>query len=369
MSGSFDMSAFDILAIAARFAVPGQWTGAERFTGGLINASWLATSENQGTAHRYLLQQLNTRVFPQPDEVMANIRRVTEHLAATGGFRETLSFVPVREPSPGEPLLHREPDGSCWRLCRFIENTRGGGAVAGPDDAATAGRAFGRFLRQLADFPAETLHPVLPGFHDTPARCAALEQAIAANTHDRVVEAETEIAAIGYHLHLAGSLLDLHHAGRLPLRVVHNDAKFSNVLLDVESGAAVCVVDLDTVMPGLAPYDFGDMVRTMTSRADEEAIDLDHVAVDPELCVVLAGGYLEEAGEVLTPDERQHLVTAGTVIIFEQAVRFLADYLAGDQYYHTTHPGHNLQRARNQLRLLESLLEQQKDIESTISRR
>jgi len=358
----------EIRNIVERFAVPGRCVSAAPFGEGLINASWLVSCEEASGTVRFLLQRINVKVFLHPERVMANIAAVTAHLAQADPGRPVLTFVPAVGARPGEPLLHRAPDESCWRLSRFIENTRSGGRVSGPGEAATAGRAFGRFQRKLAGFPAEQLSEVIPGFHDTPGRCQDLERGIGADSLGRAAGAAEAIAVLRKHRPLADSLADLHESGALPLRVVHNDAKLDNVLLDEETGAAVCVVDLDTVMPGLSAWDFGELARTMACTSGEEATDLGRVAIDPALFAALSAGYLEEAGSVLTEAERRCLVTGGGVIIYEQAVRFLTDYLAGDTYYRTTRPNHNLDRCRNQIRLLESLLAARVELESCFDR-
>ncbi len=353
--------AAEIGRISDCFDAEGYFVSAEPFAGGLINASWLVTQGGRCGARRYLLQRINDAIFPEPEAVMANIAAVTRHLMDRADGGETLRFV-----AAGETLLHREPDGSCWRLAHFIEGTHSRSAVTNAAEAETAGGAYGRFLSRLADFPAERLIEVLPGFHDTPARLDACQREIAADRTGRAAAARVEIEALLAQRSLAATLTDLIRAGRLPLRVVHNDAKLANVLLDVETDEAVCVVDLDTVMPGSALFDFGDMLRTMACPADEDEIDLSLMQIDSELFRALAGGYLAEAGSVLTDVERSLLVTAGAVITFEQAIRFLADHLAGDVYYKTDRAGQNLQRCRSQLRLLESILARQKDLERII---
>ncbi len=345
--------------VFAEFQTGCEFDWAVEFTGGLINSSWLvATICTPG--QRFLLQQLNTMIFARPLEVMQNIAQVTGHLSSGSAPEPTLDFCHVNHPGAHGPHLWRDGRGAYWRMCRFIENTRTVTRLTSPDDAHAAGQAFGRFLRKLADFPADQLHDILPGFHDTPARWTACQTAWKEDSHHRAAGAETEFAFLEAHAHLATGLTALD----LPLRAVHNDAKLSNVLLDTRTGKAVCVVDLDTVMPGTALHDFGDMMRTMCSFADEEELNLDLVQAEPELFAALARGYLSETASVLTPVEKDHLVTAGLVITFEQAARFLTDHLQGDVYYQTNRAGHNINRCRNQLRLLDSMLRQQASLEA-----
>ena len=224
-----------------------------------------------------------------------------------------------------------------------------------PAQAEQAGRAFGEFQSLLADLPAPRLHETIPDFHNTPLRYAALERAIAADACGRVAAAQPEIEFVGRRRALAPALLDLHRAGEIPERIVHNDAKITNVLLDAATGAGLCVVDLDTVMPGLSLYDFGDMVRTMTSPTAEDETDLSQVEVQLPLFEALARGYLAAAGCFLNAAERAQLVTAGKLITLEQGVRFLTDFLSGDTYYKTQRPDQNLDRCRTQLKLVASL--------------
>ena len=351
-----------IAPIFSKFETGCEFREAENFTGGLINQSWLVTADQGPVQQRFLLQKMNSRVFLKPDLVMRNITLVTNHLLQGTPPEPTLEFVPLGAPAEADHYLWRDETGSCWRLCRFIENTRIAARLTGPADAETAGQAYGRFLTRLADMPARQLHETIPGFHDTPARWAGCLQAYFEDSHDRISEVGTEMEILLAHAEMAKGLAVID----LPRRVVHNDAKLANVLLDAATGQAVCVVDLDTVMPGSALHDFGDMMRTMCCLADEEETDLNRVAVDQELFAALARGYLGEAGQVLTPVEKDNLVMSGLVIIFEQAVRFLTDYLLGDIYYQTSRRGQNLDRCRNQLRLLESVAEQYRDLEDLL---
>ena len=222
------------------------------------------------------------------------------------------------------------------------------------------------FQSLLADLPPPRLHETIPDFHNTPLRLEALEGAVQADACGRVATAGREIACALDNRALAGALLDAHKRGAIPERVVHNDAKLSNVLFDQSTGDTLCVVDLDTVMPGLTLYDFGDMVRSMTCTAAEDERDLRRVVVQMPLFTALARGYLEAAGPFLLPAERDHLVTAGKLITLEQGVRFLTDYLRGDTYYKTNCPGQNLDRCRAQFALLRSIEEVEHEMNAAI---
>lgn len=348
----------DAASAAGCFAVDGPVIGGERFAGGHIHASYRIAVRGAGGAVRYLLQRINTAVFVRPDELMGNIARIARHLAAklaaagAGDVeRRVLLPVPTREGA----LLHRDAAGGCWRMYRYIEGTRTREVAATPDAAYQAARAFGQFQALLADLPPPRLHETIPGFHDTPARLAALERVIAADPCGRAAQARAEIDRLRRHAPLATLLSGPQRQGLLPERIVHNDAKISNVLFDAASGAALCIVDLDTVMPGLALHDCGDLVRSMACPAAEDERDLARVVVHWPLLEALLRGYVAAAGAFLTAAEREHLGRAGQVITYEQAVRFLTDFLAGDTYYAVRRPGHNLDRCRAQLALLESL--------------
>lgn len=348
----------EVADIARRFAVTGKLIAADPFTGGHINDSHLLTYQREKHTVRFLLQRINDAVFPKPALVMDNIQRVTAHIAkalASQGVhdigRRVLTLVPTHA---GEPY-HRDVDGSYWRLYPFIESTRVHARVETAEQARQAGRAFGAFQRLLEDLPDPRLHETIPDFHNTPLRFDALEQAVQADACNRAAAAKAQIDFAARHRVLAGLLLGLQQRGEIPERIVHNDAKISNVLFDQATGEALCVTDLDTVMPGLALYDFGDMVRSMTCAAAEDETDLSKVEVQMPLFEALARGYLEAAGEFLTPAEREQLVFAGKLITLEQGVRFLADFLNGDTYYKTQRPKHNLDRCRTQFRLVESI--------------
>ena len=261
-----------------------------------------------------------------------------------------MSLIPSRD---GQPF-HRDDSGFYWRVYLFIEKARTYDAVQSPAQAFAAARAFGRFQQLLADLPAPRLHDTIPDFHHTPKRFAALQQAMAQDAVNRAASAKAEIDFALRHQPLTRVLLDAH----LPERVTHNDTKLNNVMLDETTGEGVCVIDLDTVMPGLALYDFGDMVRTTTSPAKEDERDLSKVIMQFPMFEALVKGYLSTASAFLTRDEKQFLALSGQVITFEIGLRFLTDYLAGDTYFKVQREDHNLDRCRTQFKLVESLQQQ-----------
>jgi len=348
----------DAVAVLARFAVPGELSSIEPHTSGLINHSWLARFDAPDGPRRYLLQQINRHVFPHPDEVMENMARVTRHVAlhlarehVPDAERRVLSLVETRDGRP----LHRDEAGETWRLVPWIDGTRSIERAATEAEAHETARAFGRFLAQLQDLPGPPLHETIVAFHDTPARLVAFERAVAADRVARAASCRPEIEALLGRRALASALALPAARGEIHVRPTHNDAKIANVLFDERTGEALCVVDLDTVMPGLSLHDFGDLARSGVSDSDEDERELSRVAVRVPVFDALARGFVEGAGSALAAAERSLLATGAEVIVYEQAIRFLGDYLDGDRYYRTARSSHNLDRARSQLRLLESL--------------
>ena len=342
----------DIQGIARQFDFAGQFSGAEPMGLGHINDTWCVTTTEGGRAHRYTLQRINTQVFRAPAALMENAKRVTDHMRSKlngeeDAARHALVLVPTRL---GAAWLEDET-GDHWRAYRFIEGAQSVDVVESEDQAFQAARAFGRFQRLLADFPMPRLHETIPDFHNTPKRFEAFERVLELDPIGRVSLSSDEVQ---FALDRKGEVNRLLEAG-LPERVTHNDTKINNVLLDVTTGKGLSVIDLDTVMPGLAPYDFGDLVRTVVSPAVEDEQDLSKVMCRMPMYEALLRGYLEETGQLLTQAERALLPFAGRLITFETGLRFLTDYLSGDSYFKTHREHHNLDRCRTQFRLVEAI--------------
>jgi len=338
--------------VIRRFAVEGEFLSAVPWGSGHINDSFSVTVERRGAPVRYLVQRINHTVFPDPLALMENVRRVTEHLRRRlGDARRHLTLVPTRDGA----VVHHDPESGYWRAFPFIEGTETFDTVRSAATAREGARAFGRFQRELADLPGPRLAETIPGFHDTPARFAALAAAVEADAAGRVRAAGPEIEFALARESLGHVLTDAYAAGEMPERVTHNDTKINNVLFDARSGEGICVIDLDTVMPGLALYDFGGLVRTCVSPAAEDERDLSKIVVSREIHEALVDGYLAEMGDALTDAERDLLPRAGAVHTFEDGIRFLTDHLEGDRYYRVHREGQNLDRARAQFRLLERL--------------
>jgi hypothetical protein len=355
---------YDLRAIARQFHFHGEFRSATPYGSGHINDTFAVCYDQGGAPMRYILQRINHSVFKRPAALMENVARVTAHLAAklaeTKDFsRRALTLIAARN---GEPY-YVDPDGNYWRAYIFVEKARTYDAVETPAQAYEAARAFGEFQCLLADVPAPRLHDTIPDFHHTPRRFARLEQAIERDCAGRAAQANAEIAFALSHKSMVGMLLD---AG-LPERVTHNDTKINNVMLDDATGKGICVIDLDTVMPGLALYDFGDMVRTTTSPACEDERDLSKVQMRLPMFESLVKGYLSSAGEFLTREEKCLLVASGKIITFEIGIRFLTDFLEGDVYFKVHRPGHNLDRCRTQFKLIEAIERQEESMNSVVA--
>jgi Phosphotransferase enzyme family len=328
----------NLSTIACNFQILGEFSEAAPYGSGHINDTYCVVFNQGGMAVRYIFQRINHLIFKDPVGLMDNIQRVTSHLQGKlegERSRRALFLIPARDGK----CYYRDGEGNTWRAYIFVEKARTYDAVESTKQAFEAARAFGRFQCLLADLPAPRLKETIPDFHHTPKRFAALERAIEADVCNRAELARAEIEFVMRRKPMVSVLLN---AG-LPERVTHNDTKFNNVMLDDATGEGICVIDLDTVMPGLALYDFGDMVRTTTSPARE----------------ALVRGYLATSGDVLTAAEKQHLAFSGRLITLEIGIRFLTDLLMGDTYFKIHRENHNLDRCRTQLKLVESMEHQE----------
>jgi Ser/Thr protein kinase RdoA (MazF antagonist) len=355
----------DILAVVQQFDLPGEPRRAAPFGSGHIHDTWKVTFTRDGCDTRCILQRINHSIFTNPAAVMENIRRVTSHIAGKlaghpDAARRVLTLVPTSEGR----TWYVAPDGNHWRAYRFIEGCRTRDVPESVQQAFEAARAFGQFQSWLGDLPAPRLHDTIPDFHNTPKRVDALEQAIGTDALNRAALAMREIAFALQRKAGAGVLID----ADLPERVTHNDTKFNNVLLDDVTGEGLCVLDLDTVMPGLALYDFGDMVRSTACRVREDAGNAAEARMEMALFEALVRGYLAAMGGLLTRAERELLALAGKVIALELGVRFLTDFLSGDVYFRVQRQGQNLDRARTQFRLVESMEAQEEQMMRLVER-
>jgi len=360
-----------IRPLADRFFFEGRYHSAERYGNGHINETYLVrTIVEDGSTRRYILQKINHHVFRHPVRLMQNMAAVSSHIrsrVAASGADPSRSSVTVVPTADGAPFMQHE-DGSFWRAQVFIEGTLCIDQVEDIRHLYEAGKAFGTFQRLLEDFPADCLHETIPDFHNTPLRLRAFERTVAEDAVGRVASVAEEIRFLRERSGDASRLVDLLGEGRLPLRVTHNDTKLNNVLFDDVTGEAVCVVDLDTVMPGLSLYDFGDAIRFAANTAVEDETDLDRVHLDFSLFENFTRGYLETAGPVLIAEEIRQLCFSARLITYELALRFLGDHIAGDPYFRIHRPGHNLDRARCQMRLLLEMERNETRMEDSVAR-
>jgi Ser/Thr protein kinase RdoA (MazF antagonist) len=357
-----------LASAAAAFALPGTPVAFTPWGSGHINETWAVTLEG-GSAGRAILQRINTDVFRDPDALMANVTRVTRHLAAklagtADASRGALTLIPARSGAD----LHRDADGCVFRAYGFVEGARSLDVLSSPRQAYEAAKAFGTFQRLLSDLPPPRLAETIPHFHDTPRRLLRFREAVARDVRNRAAGVAREIAFVDGREPLAQSLASLAADGRLAERVTHNDTKLNNVLLDDVTGEGVCVIDLDTVMPGLLLHDFGDMVRTATNPVAEDEPDASRVVASVPMFEALVRGYLEAMGGILSPLERDHLVVSGMVLTYECGMRFLTDHLEGDVYFRIHRDGQNLDRARTQFALVRSLEDRQEELSRLVAR-
>ena len=330
----------------------------QRYGGGHVNDTFLlhtrALSDAEG---HYILQRLSSVAFKHPDEVMSNIMGVSEYLGrqirSQGGnpARESMAFMRTRD---GE-TYYTDSCGHAWRAYPFIDNINCYDTAETPAIFAASGRAFGRFQSMLVDYPADTLYETIPHFHDTEDRLAKLKYAVETDPLDRAKLCRKEIDFALSREADCSVVMEAQRKGILPLRVTHNDTKLNNVLMDPITGEGVCVIDLDTVMPGLSINDFGDSIRFGANHCAEDEQDLSKMYLDLEMFAAYTRGFLEGAGGSLTDAEVAYMPWGARLMTLECGIRFLTDYLLGDTYFHTQRPGQNLDRCRTQFKLVEDM--------------
>ncbi len=343
--------------MAANFAVPGKYIGEKPYGSGHINDTFRVIYEQNRREVHYIHQRINNNIFKKVPELMENIGRVIQHqrrkLSAAGADqldRRVLTLVPTRTGG----IFYQDTKGDYWRTYVFIEGALGIDVVENTAQAFETAKAFGEFQCQLADLPGR-LHETIPDFHHTRSRFNVLANAIEEDRFNRAAGVKAEIEFAKTREEMVDVVIDLMKTGELPERVTHNDTKLNNVLIDTATGKGMCVIDLDTVMPGSVLYDFGDMVRTTTNQAVEDERDLSRVEMDINYFRALTKGYLETASGFLTPKERELLPFSGRLITFEIGLRFLTDYLQGDVYFKTHREGQNIDRCRKQFKMVQSM--------------
>ncbi len=333
----------------------GDCTHYERYGNGHINDTFVVYAKQEsGNEIRYILQRINHQIFQQPEQLMKNIAGVTNFLKnkilqVKGDVkRETLNVVRTKLGKD----YYRDSIGAYWRAYLFIEKATSYDAVEKPEDFYQSAVAFGHFQNLLADYPAEALYETIKDFHNTPVRLKTLKRAVEEDSFERVIEVTQELDFIYKQESFSHTLMDLYQEKKLPLKVTHNDTKLNNIMIDDETGKAICVIDLDTVMPGFSVTDFGDAIRFGATTAPEDEKDLDKVNFRLDLFELYTKGYLEGCNGSLSETEIAMLPVGAKMMTLECGIRFLTDYLQGDTYFKIHREGHNLDRARTQLKLV-----------------
>lgn len=340
--------------VAAKFAFPGKVLRIESYGSGHINDTYRAMVQGEMREIPFILQRMNNDIFKKPEELMENVDGVTsflrKNIIENGGDpeRETLNLIHTLT---GENY-YTHTDGSYWRAYRFVEGATTFDQVEKPEDFYQSAVAFGHFQHLLADYPAESLHETIADFHNTPVRYGNFLKAVEEDVCDRAKEVEKEIEFVKNHQRIIHTLTDALANGEIPLRVTHNDTKLNNIMIDDKTGKAICVIDLDTVMPGLAVNDFGDSIRFGASTGAEDEPDLSKIWCDMELFELYTKGFIEGCGGSLTQKELELLPMGAMTMTFECGMRFLTDYLQGDVYFKIHRERHNLDRCRTQFKLV-----------------
>ncbi|MGI6247777.1 MAG: phosphotransferase enzyme family protein [Acutalibacteraceae bacterium] len=362
-------NSFDINEVLSKYNFEGHYKEFYPSNHGHINNTFvLEFVNNEGKTVKYILQQINVSVFKQPVQLMENIVRVTGHLydkVLEGGgdpARETMNVIFTRDNS--SYFIDRE--GRYWRCYNFVPNSYTLQQIENPKMFYNAAKAFGKFQHMLADFPIETLHETIPNFHNTVVRLEDLKKAVEKDDAGRVSTVKKEIEFALKRENDTAVLLNLAAEGLLPTKVTHNDTKLNNVMFDIDTDEGICVIDLDTVMPGLSLYDFGDSIRFGANTAAEDEKDISKVSLDLELFETYLSGYLSAAGNSLNSYEIDYLPFSAKLLTLECGIRFLTDYINGDVYFRAAYSDHNLVRCRTQFALVADM-EDKMDIMNEIT--
>ncbi len=355
--------------VFGHFSCEGNFKSGVPFGSGHIHDTYKITTAEPDQPN-YILQRINTGIFREVEELQNNIYQVTTHirkkLSAIPGSdpdRETLTILPARDGK----LYYRDKEGDYWRVYLFIEKHKSYDRVETPEQAYQGGRAIGRFETLIAGLDPSGIHEVLPGFHDMEDRLNNFQKVLEKDPENRASLIRDDIQFVLDHAEEMMTIKKLGKAGKIPLRITHNDTKFNNVLLD-ENDKSLCVIDLDTVMPGYIHYDFGDAIRTTANASFEDETDLSKVFVRLDLYEAFARGFMEEVRDELNDTEIEYLPFSARMLTFIIGLRFITDYLDGDHYFKIHHPGHNLERARVQFKLVKSMEDQRQEMEKTIEK-
>jgi hypothetical protein len=347
---------YDLKNIFEQFDVKGEFVQIQPFGSGHINDTFLVETSG-GEIKKYLLQRINHFVFRNPPKLMNNLKLIYEHLQSKKNSAKIsqqelncFTFFPTQK----KKFYFQDSQGNYWRLGVFIEDSRSYDIVDSPQKAYLGGKAFGRFLALLSDFPVQLLHYSIPDFHNMEKRLVNFSKVMTQDSVHRAGDIQPEIRLVQDHAEEMKNFHQMGIEGKIPIRVTHNDTKFNNILFDSRDHI-IGVIDLDTVMPGHVHSDFGDAIRTCTNTGAEDDPDLDKVTMNIDLFEAYAKGYLHETKQILKSIEIEHLAFSAKFLTFMQGLRFLTDYLEGDVYYKTLHPKHNLQRTRAQFKLFQDM--------------
>ena len=356
--------------ICAAFDCPGDWVSSCPIPSGHINDTYCSEFDDSGRRVKYVNQRINHLVFREPERLMENIERVTRFARAqitdAGGDpdRESLTIVPTHDGKS----FHRTPEGTYWRMFRYIDGARTYDRVEDLRHVYSASKAFGNFQKMLARLPGERLHETIPDFHHTRKRYDAFLASVEFDPAQRAAAVRPEIDFILAREKDTAIVVEGLDSGRIPERVTHNDTKLNNVMIDNRTGEGICVIDLDTVMPGSVLYDFGDSVRLGAATAAEDERDLAKVGFDIGMFDRLADGYLDAARDFLVPAETDLLAFSAKLLTLECGIRFLTDHLKGDVYFKIHRPGHNLDRARTQFKMVAEMERQMGAMDAVIGK-
>lgn len=359
-----------MLEAAQAFLIKGTIESCEPYGSGHINLTYRLVCREKGQEYAYILQQMNQEVFKDIKGLMSNVKGVTSFLRRQiienhgDPDRETLNLVPTRD---GQDY-YTDSLGHCWRMYLFISQATCYNLVEDPKDFYQSGKAFGRFQCLLADYPADELHETIPDFHNTPARYETFEKAVREDVMGRAGQVAEEIQFIRERKEDMGLALRLKEDGRLPVRVSHNDTKLNNIMIDDATGQALCIIDLDTIMPGFSIFDYGDSIRFGANTAQEDETDLSKFSLSLPLFEVYTKGFLEGSQGRLTRTETELLPYGAKMMTLECGMRFLTDYLQGDVYFHTSREGHNLDRCRTQLALVADIERKWADLAAIVQK-
>ncbi len=347
----------EVLKLAALFEFKGEIKSLKPFGGGHINDTYLIETDLK---NRYILQKINKNVFKQPLHVVNNIEKLLDHFAAKG--IHSLKTYPAKD---GKKYVV-DVNQDFWRLYNFIENAESYEVIQNKSQAYEAGKAFGAFQSLMLDLNADDFYETIPDFHHLEKRYKKFDIVLASNPKNRIQQAEKEIKFALEQRKISDSILGFIANGQLPVRVTHNDCKLNNAMLSKQTGKGICVIDLDTVMPGLVLYDYGDMVRTFTSPVPEDEKDFSKVHLRKEIFEELTKGYLSELSAVLNAAEKENLLLGAKYMTLIMGLRFLTDFIEGDVYYKIKYDNHNLVRTKNQFALFASLESQEKELQKII---